>query len=55
MHEANRIVIADFKLTSEHGHIVVRVARDGTYRVFILDDNAETYRIKSIYGPYSSN
>jgi hypothetical protein len=55
MHEANRMVIANFNLTSEHGHIVVRVARDGTYRVFVLDDSAETYRVKSIHGPYTSN
>ena len=56
MHEANRIVIAGLdKLASQHGHIVVRVAPGGAaYRVIILDDSAESYRIVAIHGPYEA-
>jgi hypothetical protein len=56
MHEANRLVVVGLdKLASDHGHIVVRVAPGGdTFRVIILDDAAETYRVKSIHGPYES-
>lgn len=54
MHEANKTVISNLKLTSEHGHIVVRVAHDGSFRVFVLDDTTESYRIQSIHGPYES-
>ncbi len=56
MHEANRLVVVGLdKLASGHGHIVIRVAPGGdTYSVFVLDDSAETYRIKSVHGPYTS-
>lgn len=54
MHDANRLVISNLKLASESGHIVIRVAKDGTYRVFILDDSAESYRITAVHGPYVS-
>ncbi len=54
MHEANRIVVVDLdKLTSSHGHIVIRVARGGdTFKVVILDESAESYKVTSVHGPY---
>jgi hypothetical protein len=56
MAEANSIVVADIsKLKSKHGHIVVRVEPGGgSYRVIILDDTAETYRVTAVHGPYES-
>jgi len=55
MHEANRLVVVGLdKLASDHGHIVLRVTPGGTFGVIILDDAAETYRVKSIHGPYES-
>jgi beta-lactamase superfamily II metal-dependent hydrolase len=55
--EANRIVIGPLldRLKSSQGHIVVRVDPGGeTFKVIILDDSAETYRVKAIFGPYQS-
>ena len=57
MLEANRLVIGPLldRLKSAQGHIVVRVDPGGdTFRVIILDDSAESYRVKAIYGPYQS-
>jgi beta-lactamase superfamily II metal-dependent hydrolase len=56
MADANSIVVADIsKLKSKHGHIVVRVEPGGgSYRVIILDDTAETYRVTAVHGPYES-
>ncbi len=57
MIEANRIVIGDLvdRLKSTQGHIVLRVAPGGdTFQVIILDDSAETYRVKAVFGPYQS-
>jgi hypothetical protein len=57
MLEANRLVIGPEldKLKSSQGHIVVRVAFGGeSFRVFILDDSAESYRVKAVHGPYQS-
>jgi beta-lactamase superfamily II metal-dependent hydrolase len=56
MHEANKLVVVGLdKLTSEHGHIVVRVAPGGgSYKVIILDDSAENYKITAVHGPYES-
>lgn len=43
------------QVASDHGHVVVRVAPGGgTFRVFVLDDTAETYRVTSVSGPYTS-
>lgn len=43
------------QVTSDHGHIVVRVEPGGArYWVLVLDDTAETYRIRSVHGPYTS-
>ncbi len=56
MHEANRLVVVGLdKLASDHGHIVIRVAPGGdTFQVIVLDDSAETYRVKSVHGPYEA-
>jgi hypothetical protein len=56
MHEANRIVVVGLdNLASSHGHIVIRVAPGGdTFRVIILDDSAETFKITAVHGPYES-
>jgi hypothetical protein len=43
------------KLASEHGHVVLRVAPGGSaYRIIILDDSAESYRVTAVHGPYDS-
>lgn len=36
------------------GHIVVRVAPNGEYKVYVLDDNNQQYKVKSIHGKYFS-
>lgn len=57
MIEANRIVIGPLldRLASSQGHIVIRVAPGGaTYQVFILDDSAESYQVKRVFGPFTS-
>ncbi len=57
MLDSNRLVIGELldRLSSAQGHIVVRVDPGGdTFRVIILDDTAETFRVKSIHGPYQS-
>jgi beta-lactamase superfamily II metal-dependent hydrolase len=57
MIDANRIVIGPLldRLASAQGHVVIRVAPGGaTYQVLILDDSAESYRIKQIFGPFDS-
>ena len=38
----------------EGGHIVIRVAPDGDFYVYVLDDTDKEYTVKSIYGPYKS-
>lgn len=57
MLEANRLVIGPLldRLKSAQGHIVVRVDPGGeTFRVIILDDSSESYRVKAVHGPYQS-
>jgi hypothetical protein len=57
MTEANHAVLADWmdRLKALEGHVVVRVAPEGdTYKVFVLDNSTESYRIKSVHGPYES-
>jgi len=57
MTDANRAVIGTMldRLKSSQGHILIRVAPGGeTFRVLILDDAAETYQVKAIFGPYQS-
>ncbi len=42
-------------LASAHGHIVLRVAPGGgEYRVTIVDDTSESYRVTNVFGPYQS-
>jgi beta-lactamase superfamily II metal-dependent hydrolase len=41
------------EMKSGQGHIVIRVAKGGgSFRIFILDDSEESFRIKSVHGPY---
>ena len=43
------------KLTANQGHIVIRVAPGGGgSRVYALDDTQESFRIRSLHGPYES-
>lgn len=43
------------KLKSRHGHVVIRVVPGGDeYRVLILDDTAETFKVTAVHGPYPS-
>ena len=57
MIDANKIVIGPLldRLASSQGHIVIRVAPGGaSYRVIILDDSAESYRVTKVFGPLDS-
>jgi len=56
VHDAALIVSSGLnRLTSKHGHIVIRVASGGgEYRVLIVDDTNESHRITKILGPYKS-
>lgn len=43
------------QVASDHGHVVIRVEPGGSrYWVMVLDDTAETYRVRSVHGPYKS-
>jgi len=43
------------RLKSTNGHIVLRVKPGGdTFQVYILDNSDESFRIKSVHGPYKS-
>jgi hypothetical protein len=43
------------QVASDHGHVVVRVEPGGDrYWVLVLDDTTESYRIRSVHGPYAS-
>jgi hypothetical protein len=55
--EPNRLVIGDLldRLKSNQGHILVRVEAGGdTYRIIILDDTSESFKITGIFGPYET-
>lgn len=57
MIEANRIVIGPLldRLASSRGHIVIRVSPGGDqYRVLILDDTSESFRVVKTFGPFTS-
>lgn len=43
------------RFLAKEGHIVIKVAPSGHYKVFVLDDNNMEYRILAIHGPYTSN
>ncbi len=52
-----KVVIGDAldRLKSKQGHVLVRVAPGGaSYRVIVLDDSDESFRITAIHGPYES-
>jgi hypothetical protein len=43
------------QVASDGGHVVIRVEPGGgRYRVFVLDNSAETRSIKTVHGPYDS-
>jgi len=55
MVQANKDVIGTLldRLKSDQGHILLRVEPGGSrFRVIILDDSTEGYRVKSVHGPY---
>jgi beta-lactamase superfamily II metal-dependent hydrolase len=57
MIEANRIVIGPLldRLAAAQGHVVVRVEPGGErYHVFVLEDGSESYRVRSVHGPYDA-
>ena len=56
VHPANRETIKGLEnLASDRGHIVLRVARGGkSFRVVIVDDSSESYRVTRVFGPYRS-
>ena len=44
------------QVASDHGHVVIRVEPGGAkYWVFVLDDTTETYKVRSVHGPYESS
>ncbi len=43
------------RFKADHGHIVIRVAPGGdSYRVYVLDDTTESYKVLATFGPYQS-
>ena len=57
MTEANKARLGEQlpKIKSLQGHIVLRVEPGGSrYYVFILDDSNQDYRVKQVFGPYTS-
>ncbi|WP_439581472.1 ComEC/Rec2 family competence protein [Dyadobacter bucti] len=57
MLQPNKLVIGEMldRLKSDKGHIVVSVEPGGDrYFVYVLDDENESQRIKSVHGPYQS-
>lgn len=43
------------QVASDHGHVVVRVEPGGArYWVIVLDDTSESYKVRSVHGPYTS-
>lgn len=57
IHPDNLPNLAEFKknMTAAGGHTVIRVAPNGDYMVFMLDDTNQEYRVKSIHGTYKSH
>jgi len=42
-------------LAADQGHIVVRVEQGGKrYRIYMLDDTSEEFRVTSVHGPYNT-
>jgi hypothetical protein len=57
LHPANREAIKGIeKLASHAGHIVLRVASGGdSFRVAIVDDSSESWRVTKVFGPFPSS
>jgi len=57
--DANRTTLTDSGIdmsvfNATGGHIVVRVAPKGMkYRIYVLDDTDQQYKVKAIFGPYT--
>ncbi|MCP1572597.1 hypothetical protein J2S30_000976 [Herbaspirillum rubrisubalbicans] len=43
------------RLKSTDGHIVVRVAADSSFHIFVTDDRDERDTIKMVSGPYQAS
>lgn len=41
------------KMKDKDGHVVIRVASNGVFYVYVLDDTDMNYKVKSIHGPYT--
>ena len=56
MHPSNKEVVVGLdRLSSDNGHVVIRVAPDGdSYRVIVVDDSTEEDRVLSVHGPYEA-
>lgn len=57
IHEAKKLVMGNEfnQMKSQQGHVVVRVGPGGNqYMIYVLDDSEESFRIKSVHGPYNS-
>jgi hypothetical protein len=54
LHPAVRLVISGIeKLAGDRGHIVVRVSPGGDdFRVVIVDDSSESYKVTRVFGSY---
>lgn len=53
--EISKLYVGEYlkRLKCERGHIVIKVYKGGTsFRVYILDDETECFRVKSAHGPY---
>ncbi len=57
LHPANRKAIDGIdRLASHAGHIILRVAPGGgRFRVVVVDDTSEGYRVTKVFGPYPSH
>ncbi len=42
------------RFKSWEGHVVVRVASDGQYKIFVVDATDQNYKVRSIHGAYRS-
>ena len=56
MHPSNKEVVVGLdRLSSDSGHVVIRVAEDGaSYTVIIVDDSSEEDRVLAVHGPYEA-
>ena len=54
--QESRKAVAEYadRFKAWEGHIVLRVAQDGQYKIFCLDDTNEQYKVKGIFGTYQS-